>query len=375
MTLRIELDPDQYPWYTNQDRVKGTGILDLKSSVELNFVKVRLYGVSRTELTRIDDVGQKFTDNVEDVSTFLYAEQQLFPPKDQKYASKYALRAGLHSWPFEFDFPAIGTSGVMLYTLPPSLSDLDPDMASIRYFLEISCERATTTLGPSTKKSRKYLDFLPSDDSWIDKVPTYGAKASHMGRVISNVKSVSGLFSRLISTLAHDKAPNCVDTAEFTVRTELLLTPGQKFTWLLEGTNYQHNKEKIVVVGVKVLLMIYTYVRAKNVDENVVQSIVLLDKQQQSLSVPGDLTSQMHSSTLNIPETVPPTFTSANIKRHYKLVYKIKWSHEPGSALIHKTDLVRGVCIRSGISSLPNYDTGEVYRPSRNFPQAKWYYK
>lgn len=378
MTLRIDLDADQNPWYTNQDILRGTGVLDLKSSLEINYVKVSLFGVCRTELTRIDDVGQKFTDNVEDFSTFLFVEKQLFPPKDQKYASKYALRAGNHSWPFEFDFPALGTSGVMLYTLPPSLSDLDPDMAAIRYYVEISCEKASTgssILGASIKKSRKYLDFLPSDDSWIDKVPTYGAKSTHCGRVISNVKSVSGLFSRLISTLAHDKAPNCIDVADFTVRTELLLTPGQKFTWLLEGANYHHCKEKVTVVGVKVILMSYTNVRAKNVDENVTQSILLLDKQQLSLKVPGDLTSQMGSPVLNIPESVPPTFTNANIKRHYKLLYKIKWSHEPGSALIHKTDLFQGVCIRSGISSLPNYDTGEVYRPSRNFPQAKWYYK
>lgn len=373
MSIRLEVE-DVKSWYSSNDTIRGRVHLDLRTSIELTGISVSLVGMCQVALTRIDDVGQKFLDHAEETVLFLKMRQQVFPPPGQDMAPKYALRAGAHVWPFEFEFPWLvpGTD----YKLPPSISDLDPDVALIRYFLkaETDCSPLTTLKFPSIGSACFPIVLLSSDDQKeLESVPTYGVFQAQQSRVQSSSRTVGGLISRLVSTLAHDRSALCSNIAIFEISSELLLTPGLKFNLNINAKALKSD-ERICIYAVRVELVSRSYIRVKNLEQTKDDAVVLLDCSNLKLRT-GDLLAQLKTSSLKIPDKVAPSFESRNLKRAYRLDVKIKWSHRPSSILVHKAQAGRLVWVRSGMYASPSYDTGEIVRPNREFPQAKWYYK
>ncbi|GMM49624.1 hypothetical protein DASB73_005820 [Starmerella bacillaris] len=373
MSFKLEIS-DERPWYTNNDVVSGNVVLELKSSVEITKIVVSLVGVCKVSLSRVDDVGQKFLDHVEENLTFLNYSTQVFPPPGQDSGSKYALRAGTHSWPFEFEFPfeAPNTNAI----LPPSLSDIDPDKAYIRYYLKAEMDKSSMAAikNPFLNDIFTAITFLPSDDQQVlDAVPTYGVFQAQTSRVQSNTKTVGGLFSRFLSSVAHDRSPTCNNIAAFEVSSELLFTPGLEFTIAVNALDLL-NDENICVYSLRIELVSRTYLRAKNLEETKDDIIVLFDRSNLKLRA-GDLLSQLDNPSIKVPENVPPSFESPNIRRVYRLDIRLKWGHRPSSQQVHKAQTGRIAWVRSGMFGSPSYETGEVIRTERSYPQAKWYYK
>lgn len=371
MSLKIELK-DEQSWYSSYDTLQGKLDLDLKLSVEIARVTVSLIGLCRVNLTRVDDVGQKFLDHVEDEVYFLNLKSQVFPPAGQDMCSKYSLRTGSHSWPFQFEFPWLVPGSD--YKLPPSISDLDPEVASIQYYLKAEVERPPGIKHPILYSIRKPIIFLSNDDQKeLDSVSTYGVFQAQSSRVQSSSRSVGGLISRLVSTLVHDRSAICSNVATFEIKSDLLLTPNLKTSIGIAAKALKPD-ERVTVSALRIELVSRTYLRAKNLEKIEDNCIVLFDKQNVKLGT-GDLLAQSDFRSLIVPDSVPPSFEFPNMKRAYRLDVKIKWSHEPSSALVHKAQAGRLVWVRSGIFASPSYDTGEIIRPNRGFPQAKWYAK
>lgn len=337
-------------------------------------MNIRLFGLSTTSLTRIDDNGQKFTDQVKETCMVLDKEAQLFPPSEPGYNEKYSLRAGTHSWPFELEIPSCSNS-MGLRAIPPSLSDVDPDIASVKYNLKATVNHASSfrMIGGGTTNNTSFMMpivFLPSDGTALDLLPTYGISYSHRSRVSSSSKTMSGLLSRLVNTIAHDRIPICQGVGTFTVKSELLLTPDLPFSCNVEADAPLN--ENLVVSRLSIALLARTHIRAKNIEEIDEKVIMLFEKDGLELGK-GSLTDQLQKEKLVVPDSTPPTFSAANLRREYRLVVKLKWTHQPVSALTHKTVLSKKVWVRSGIYALPNYETGEIERASRHFPQSKSY--
>lgn len=377
VNVRIELDQDsQRPWYTNYETVKGSVVLTLKSCAEVSSVTVRLFGLSTTSLTRIDDNGQKFTDHVQETCLLLDNEAQLFPPSEQGFNEKYSLRAGIHNWPFEFEIPSCANNGGVRASMPPSLSDMDPDVASIKYSLKAMVNHSSPfrMISAGNLHHTSFvmpIVILPSDGTTLDLLPTYGISHAQNSRVSSNSRTMSGLLSRLVNTIAHDRVPICSGVGIFTIKSELLLTPDLPFSCTIEAD--APFSENLVVSRLSIGLLAKTHIRARNIEETDEKVTMLFERDGLHLGK-GNLTSQLQKEKFVIPDSTPPTFSAANLKREYRLLVKLKWTHQPASALTHKTFLSKKVWVRSGIYALPNYETGEIERASRLFPQSKGYY-
>ncbi|KNC23902.1 hypothetical protein FF38_04036, partial [Lucilia cuprina] len=276
MSFRIELAPNSTEWYTSNDKIKGQVILDSKTTVEILKIDITLRGITQVSLTRVDDKGQKFTDHVDETIVLLNKNVRLFPPADHVHADKYSLRPGTHKWDFEFEMPLSGEEEITdKNLLPPSLSDIDPEIGFTKYSLIAEIERSSILhLGMSKSSIEHPIVFLPGDNIDLEACPTYGVFNAMLSRVQTNPKSVSGLLARIVTTLAHDRAQTCQGIGSFEVSTELLLTPGLKFSFNLEAFCLKPD-ERVSIYGVKIELSIMPL---KSLYENKIVQIYLLGK-------------------------------------------------------------------------------------------------
>lgn len=202
-TAKIEIDrEDTGGTFTNYDTLKGTVTLSVTGSISLNFIQVKLEGVSRSHLMipKFNKKGKREKDKeIQDLHRVLYDTVMVFPPKnirDVSNAKEFTLTPGQYEYPFEFKIPLesacvkmLGITNKILFNtknfnvmfnaddphghvklgltlvnnqiqpvdpqgqpphsqqyhvvsqLPPSLSGMD-DMASVKYFVKVTCKRS-----------------------------------------------------------------------------------------------------------------------------------------------------------------------------------------------------------------------------------------
>ncbi|KAK6454255.1 uncharacterized protein RJT20DRAFT_57366 [Scheffersomyces xylosifermentans] len=215
--------------FTNYDIIKGTVTLVVTSSISLNYIQVKLEGVSRTEL-RIPQRKRNPRDRdrkdryIQDVHKVLYDTSIVFPPENIRQVSsakEFTLTPGNYTYPFEFKIPlnnsCVKLSGItnriqfnktsqniiinngnfntssiknisneirqayqgngnqvkqqsyhVTTQLPPSLSGIG-DFASVRYFIKVTCKRSSF-LKTNLRAYDPFI-FLPLDlDSHFQRI-------------------------------------------------------------------------------------------------------------------------------------------------------------------------------------------------------------
>lgn len=224
--VKIEIDRSSTGGtFTNHDIIKGTVTLIITNSITLNYIQVKLEGVSRTQLSvprerrdsgRRDRGKDRKEKLLQDVHKALYDTVIVFPPDNVRQVSlakEFTLTPGNYTYPFEFKLPlnnsCVKLSGItnkvlfnkksfdliinngnfntntiknmaLQYTQSakgPSaatnqrdyhiLSQLPPslsglgDFASVKYFVKVTCKRSSFL--KANLRSVDPFIFLPLD--------------------------------------------------------------------------------------------------------------------------------------------------------------------------------------------------------------------
>lgn len=202
-TVNIEIDKTESGGtFTNYDTISGTVKLNVTGSISLNYIQVKLEGLSKSELSipREPNGKKERKDKVlQDIHKVLYDTLIVFPPENVRQVSnakEFSLTPGTYTYPFRFKIPLnnsciklLGITNKVLFNvkkldlkinngnfntaavrnmannfingspasnnqqafaqtyhltnqLPPSLSGLG-DFASIKYFVKVTCKRSS----------------------------------------------------------------------------------------------------------------------------------------------------------------------------------------------------------------------------------------
>lgn len=202
-TVNIEIDRSESGGtFTNYDTITGTVKLTVTGSISLNYIQVKLEGLSRTELSipREPNGKKERKDKVlQDIHKVLYDTMIVFPPENVRQVSnakEFSLTPGTYNYPFKFKIPlnnsciklqgitnkvlfnmkkldlkinngnmntatvrnmannlingnpasnnlqAIAHTYHITNQLPPSLSGVG-DSASVKYFVKVTCKRSS----------------------------------------------------------------------------------------------------------------------------------------------------------------------------------------------------------------------------------------
>ncbi|CAH6719526.1 hypothetical protein CLIB1444_02S10572 [[Candida] jaroonii] len=200
--VKIEIDKTATDGvFTNHDLISGTVTLTVTNTISLNYIQVKLEGISKTELTIPRDVSkrEKRDKVLQDIHKVLYDTLIVFPPENIRKVSnakEFTLTPGNYTYPFQFKIPLNNSctklSGItnkvsfnkkninvsinngnfnrnmlknmasqyinnkssekppnnggipyhITNQLPPSLSGLG-DFASVKYFVKVTCKRSS----------------------------------------------------------------------------------------------------------------------------------------------------------------------------------------------------------------------------------------
>lgn len=368
----MEIDSEN-EWFTAGDRMAGTVQINLMRATAVKTISIGLFCELFASLTRVDDNGHKWTDS-ETISRNMCEEwKQLFPAKSLT-GTQYTLNAGLAKFPFFFTLPR--TSKDNNHMLPPSLSDVNDDII-IRYFLKVKIKKPNSL----TSSYWKPFIYLPVDPN-LDFLPAFATKKTHASKFPkkNTMKSIIGRINRL----TQDVTSAC--DATFTLRCETLLTPAVKFALLISANN-KSESSSIHVNEICVTLISRTETTVKNIQKVAEKQLELFHQRQMNIEVPtanDNMAKLISECGLTLPDTVPPTFATNEIKRSYALDAKIGFKCN-GSSSTHTSHLVQKVWVCSGVSSedygemLPAYEEYlnvevPLSRPTRKFPQLRRYY-
>lgn len=224
--VRVEIDRDgNNGVFSNHDIISGKVQLNVMQSLSLNYIQVKLEGISKTELSLPKDSRrnnpkrekEKKEKIYQDVHKLLYDTTIVFPPPDMRdslLAKEYTLTQGSYTYPFQFKIPldnaciklegltnkvsfdkksfnvVINNGNFNLSTLRTGLLDeflgkggpseirtqqqteyhcteqLPPtfsigECASVRYFVKVTCKRSSF-LKPNLRSFDPFL-FVPID--------------------------------------------------------------------------------------------------------------------------------------------------------------------------------------------------------------------
>ena len=95
--------------FSNDDVITGEVTLTVTRSIDINYIEVKLEGVSRSELRIVKrKKSQNQTKTIWDAHKLLYQTVVVFPPanvRDVSNAKDFTLTPGTYTYPFEFRFP------------------------------------------------------------------------------------------------------------------------------------------------------------------------------------------------------------------------------------------------------------------------------
>ncbi|KAG7660574.1 uncharacterized protein J8A68_005840 [[Candida] subhashii] len=111
--VKIEIDRHETDGtFTNHDIIRGTVTLVVTDSISLNYIQVKLEGLSSTQLTVSTSTNRKDRDRkdkiLKDVHKVLYDTVIVFPPDNIRQVSsakEFTLIPGNYSYPFQFKIP------------------------------------------------------------------------------------------------------------------------------------------------------------------------------------------------------------------------------------------------------------------------------
>ncbi|KAK6201206.1 uncharacterized protein RJT21DRAFT_33583 [Scheffersomyces amazonensis] len=112
--VKIEIDRSaSNGTFTNYDIISGTVTLIVTNSISLNYIQVKLEGISKTELViprqhRNRNDRKEKDKIIRDIHKVLYDTQLVFPPDNVRsvsQAKEFTLTPGNYSYPFEFKLP------------------------------------------------------------------------------------------------------------------------------------------------------------------------------------------------------------------------------------------------------------------------------
>ncbi|MCJ1309447.1 hypothetical protein MMC25_003107 [Agyrium rufum] len=387
MSVRVHLDKP-YSYFTNLDVITGRVILSLSREEAIATIVVKLEGESKTRLAG-NRAGRRPSgllsisnrdngDNVTEleVHKVLYKTDLVFPSGALPQAAAYTVSAGQHEYPFEFKIPfnnSCSNTDVTTVsflelsresynhvkkTLPPSLTGF-PGEAEIRYFVKATVQRPA--FFKENYRTAVDFKFLPIEPPR----PPPNRRESYARRTYQFQQSLppppppkSRPFSRTSTEIPRSGSPPNVsidgrlpDPATITCN---LPVPLRVLIKILNDST-----DMIFLHILHVELVSYTSVRAQELQRTEKGGWILFSKQNLNMQLKEtnaetkemEVNSKLWSET-PLPPTVPPTFETCNISRHYHLELRIGLTYgrpRSGQSELTLQQLVMPVNVYSGI--------------------------
>ncbi|TGZ77662.1 hypothetical protein EX30DRAFT_356280 [Ascodesmis nigricans] len=401
MSVRVELD-QQHGVFTCLDWVTGKVFMNLPTEETISAITVKMEGIVRTRLDPpvIEGTGPEMKRDKRRTETeihrVLYLVQTVWPPEHlRENAEKgFTLKPGEYEYPFRIRIPinssctsGAGVGGGLLGkltfengnldfakeaenhikgTLPPSLSCVPGDIATIRYFLKVTVNRPK--LFKTNLRSIDPFVFLPLEPPRPPQTTreTF-AKRRHefipLPSPSSPKKSIfSSMFKSSSSSSSHssEKTPPILFTLEARLPSPPIIVPTDPIPLRLLITKLAPFMDVISMRSIAVSLIAITKVRAHQWtrEESEVVSIVSVadlhvpicgaeTRVEEPVEVEGGLWRGRA-----IPDTVPPAFVSCAVSREYKLQVNVGLSRGREEH-IDVLSLLLPLNVYSGISPPP----------------------
>ncbi|KAJ8102182.1 hypothetical protein POJ06DRAFT_249019 [Lipomyces tetrasporus] len=380
-SVAIELDRRHGDTFTCLDVVKGNVRLYLSSEETLTHIQVKMEAVSRSSLVVPKHPGrdkQNSKKTVTESHKLLYVTQILFPPEDvrnlpdAKGTGKdgFTLAPGQYYYPFEFRIPINNnclqsSSFISKFTfsdganfnkdprqhikttLPPSLSDMNE--ATIKYFFKVTVKKAAFyKINMRQYNPFIFLPFEPPRPSTTGQ--QFFVRRKHRfnytpvsGRVNGSIPSQKkkGFFSSLTSTAR----PSFLREAgpEFYVEARMpdppIVVPTEKIPLRLFVRSEQQFTAPIYLHSLQINLVSHTLVAAQEHNKDIAFAVTIVKLQNMKLPMTTmtNPAPQVYEAEFDknkwsnafLPSTVPPTFKTCNIGRHYSMEIFLVVSHGP----------------------------------------------
>ncbi|CAZ80023.1 unnamed protein product [Tuber melanosporum] len=370
MSVRIELD-NRGSLFTCLDYVTGKVVMNIANDETISAITVKMEGISRTRLTppRNDEGRDSKHAEIEN-HRLLYLVQTVFPsPEIRENTSAtnsgYTLKPGQYEYPFKLRIPVNsqctegqGVGGNILQrlsfdkgtadiardarrhhpgTLPPSLSGIPGDEALIRYFLKV------TVIRPEFYKfNLRAIDpfvFLPIEPPRSPPTTneTYARRQHQFIYNVSPVSKKRGLFSPF-----RQQAPaiNTLSRAvHFSIEARLpspaIIVPNIQLPLRVILVKIEPYTTPVFIRSLQIHLFAFTGITAHGLgktDKQIITCLSLMglqspigdDYQAIGKEVEAD---QALWANAALPDSVPPSFRTCNIRRTYELEIILGLSH------------------------------------------------
>ncbi|KAF2820556.1 hypothetical protein CC86DRAFT_114859 [Ophiobolus disseminans] len=355
--------------YTNLDVIQGNVVLRVPNPTNISSVVVKLEGESKTRLMAPIHPNRPDKQRpVLEVHKFLYRTNTLFPtnvrPEDLAANPKatFAINAGTYEYPFRFKIPlntqcqqaqspisnvsfsnaipefARPATHHIKATLPPSLAGF-PGEAEIKYFVKVTVNRPQ--FFKENPRAVANFTFLPIEPPRSENVDGE-AYARRQHQFIENAQSVAagkkpGLFDRKSSTTSIPPSPSVSGTVPPRISIDArlpnpaVLTCNQDIPLRLLLKNVSERSKNVYLQMLQIELIGYTKVRAHEVARTESNSWIICSFSNMNIPIgtptdPVDTEIPINGEYWQgkpIPNTVPPTFATCNLSRHYELEVRI----------------------------------------------------
>ncbi|KAH8686629.1 arrestin [Phaeosphaeriaceae sp. PMI808] len=343
--------------YTNLDVIQGKVVLRVPNPTNISSIIVKLEGESKTRL--LAPIHPNRPDKqrpVLEVHKFLYRTHTLFPtnvrPEELAANPKasFAISAGNFEYPFQFKIPlntqcqqtsspisnvsfsntlpefARPATHHVKATLPPSLAGF-PGEAEIKYFVKVTVNRPQ--FFKENPRAVANFTFLPIEPPRPEKLDGE-AYARRQHQFIENAQSSSSTISiPPIHTVSGSVPPRVAIDAR--LPNPAILTNNQDLPLRLLLRNVSERSKNIYLQMLQIELIGYTKVRAHEVARTESNSWILCSFSNMAIPIgmptdPIDTEIPINPeywSGKSIPNTVPPTFQTCNLARHYELEVRV----------------------------------------------------
>ncbi|OAK97678.1 hypothetical protein IQ06DRAFT_296000 [Phaeosphaeriaceae sp. SRC1lsM3a] len=355
--------------YTNLDVIQGKVVLRVPNPTNISSIIVKLEGESKTRL--LAPIHPSRPDKqrpVLEVHKFLYKTNTLFPtnvrPEELAANPKasFAINNGTYEYPFSFKIPlntqcfqsnspisnvsfanampefAKAATHHMKTTLPPSLAGY-PGEAEIKYFVKVTVNRPQ--FFKENPRAIAIFTLLPIEPPRPERADGE-AYARRQHQFIENAASVSagkkpGLFDRKNSSSSVPPSPTLPGSVPPRISIDArlpnpaVLTCNQDLPLRLLMKNVSERTKGVYLQMLQIELIGYTKVRAHEVSRTESNSWILCSFSNMAIPIgmPSDPIDKEipinpeYWSDKPIPNTVPPTFATCNLSRHYELEVRV----------------------------------------------------